>query len=100
EQLRSLDIDIVAESPEVGANLRDHLAALLVPEVTGKTLLDAKKIGQLARYLTGRRGMLTSNVGEAYGFITVEQGTYNSDVELLFAPVAYVDEGLSDIPGH
>lgn len=100
EQLRALGIEVVANSPEVGANLRDHLVAFLVPEATSGTLLDATKVKQLIRYLTGRRGMLTSNVGEAYGFITVGQETQRSDVELIFAPAAYVDEGLSDIPGH
>ncbi|HWO68396.1 MAG TPA: GMC family oxidoreductase N-terminal domain-containing protein [Umezawaea sp.] len=100
DHLRSHGIEVVAEAPEVGANLRDHLVAFLVPEVERGTLMDATSVGQLAKYLTGRRGMLTSNIGEAYGFIQVGDEAHRSDVELIFAPAAYVDEGLAGIPSH
>lgn len=99
--LRALGIDVVVDSPDVGANLQDHLVAFLVPEALGGTLLDATKPSQLVRYLAGRKGMLTSNVAEAYGFITVgapDDG--HANIEMIFAPAAYVDEGLAGIPGH
>ena len=62
-------IPIVVDSPDVGANLQDHLVAGLAPAAKGGTLYGAEKVGELARYLTARRGMLTSNVAEAYGFV-------------------------------
>ncbi|MFT4088369.1 MAG: GMC family oxidoreductase N-terminal domain-containing protein [Gordonia sp. (in: high G+C Gram-positive bacteria)] len=98
--LREHGIDVVAESPEVGKNLRDHLVSLLVAPVAGGTLKDAKGLGELARYLLRRRGMLASNVAEAYGFVRTDPSLALPDVELIFAPVAYVDEGLSGIPAH
>jgi choline dehydrogenase len=100
ETLRRFGIDVVADAPEVGANLTDHLAAGLVVEATGGTLYDATRPGQLLRYLGSRRGMLTSNVGEAYGFVRSRPELALPDLELIFAPVAYVGEGLLPVPGH
>ena len=65
-------IPLVVDSPEVGANLQDHLVAGLAPAAHGGTLYGAESMGELARYLTTRRGMLTSNVGEAHGFVRTE----------------------------
>ena len=38
-------------------------------DVPDDTLFAAEKPLQLVNYLVRRRGMLTSNVGEAYGFV-------------------------------
>ncbi|GAA5201447.1 GMC family oxidoreductase [Microbacterium jejuense] len=99
-------IDVVVDSPDVGANLQDHLVAGLAPEATGGTLYDAEKPAELVKYLTSRRGMLTSNVGEAYGFVrtpvadTAGMPKGLPDIEIIFAPVPYVGEGLVPTPGH
>lgn len=99
-RLRDLGLEVLVDRPEVGRNLRDHLVSALIPEVHGSTLLDATLPGQLLRYLTTRRGMLTSNVAEAYGFIRTRIDLELPDIELIFAPVAFVGEGLLPIPGH
>lgn len=98
--LRDLGVDVLVDRPEVGRNLRDHLVSALIPEVRGGTLLDATRPGQLVRYLTTRRGMLTSNVAEAYGFVRSRLDLELPDLELIFAPVAFIGEGLLPIPGH
>ena len=100
DQLSNLGIDVVAASPEVGSNLTDHLIAGLVPEARADTLYDAERPAELARYLLRRRGMLTSNVAEAYGFVRTRPQLALADIEILFAPVAYVGEGLVKPPGH
>ena len=100
EQLRRHGIEVVAASPEVGRNLRDHLAALLCVETGGGTLFDATKSAQVLRYLTSRRGMLTSNVAEAYGYVRTRPELPEPDIEILWGPLAYVGEGLIDIPEH
>ncbi|KRB37149.1 GMC family oxidoreductase [Microbacterium sp. Root180] len=99
-------IDVVVDSPEVGANLQDHLVAGLAPAARGGTLYGAERVAQLGRYLTARKGMLTSNVGEACGFVRTEvaeragvPGTL-PDIEIIFAPVPYVGEGLVPTPGE
>ncbi|GAB3132833.1 GMC family oxidoreductase [Marisediminicola antarctica] len=99
-QLKSLGIPVVAHSPEVGANLRDHLVSFLTVGTAGGTLFTATALGEVGKYLLRRRGMLTSNVAEAYGFVRSSDAVALPDVEIIFAPAAYVDEGLSGIPGH
>ena len=98
--LREHGIEVRVERSEVGRNLRDHLVAALIPEVRGGSLLDATRPGQLLRYLTLRRGQLTSNVAEAYGFVRSRADLELPDLELIFAPVAFVGEGLLPVPGH
>ena len=51
---------------------------------------------QLVNYLVRRRGMLTSNVGEAYGFVRSRPELELPDLELIFAPAPYFEEGIGD----
>ncbi len=99
-------IDLVADSPEVGENLQDHLVAGLAPAAIGGTLYGAERVGQLGHYLARRRGMLTSNVAEAYGFVRTAVADATGappglpDIEIIFAPAPYVGEGLVRLPGE
>ncbi|MGN8554098.1 UNVERIFIED_CONTAM: GMC family oxidoreductase N-terminal domain-containing protein [Microbacterium sp. SLM126] len=99
-------IDVVVDSPQVGENLQDHLVAGLAPAARGGTLYGAERVAQLGRYLTARKGMLTSNVGEACGFVRTEVAERAGvpgalpDIEIIFAPVPYVGEGLVPTPGE
>jgi choline dehydrogenase len=99
--LAELGIDVVLDAPGVGQNLQDHLA---VPTIftTGasSTLLDAEKPLQLVNYLVRRRGMLTSNVGEAMAFVRTRDGLPAPDLQLIVAPVEYINHGLEPPPGH
>ncbi|REJ04560.1 glucose-methanol-choline oxidoreductase [Microbacterium bovistercoris] len=99
-QLAQHGIAVVAHSPEVGRNLRDHLLTGLAVGAKDDTLYTAEKPGQLVNYLVRHRGMLTSNVGEAYGFVSSEPGLAAPDLELIFAPVAFIGEGLVGHDGH
>lgn len=99
-ELRKHGIDVVADSPEVGKNLYDHLLSGLIKNATGDTLFTAKKPRQLADYLMRKNGMLTSNVAEAYGFVKTDPQLAHADIEILFAPVAFVGEGLIPPPAH
>jgi choline dehydrogenase len=95
DQLREHGLPVVHNASEVGQNLRDHLvAALVVDAPGGGTLEEARSVRQLAAYVVFRRGMLTSNLMEAYGFIRSRPSLAAPDIELLFAPVGMVGEGL------
>ena len=96
EQLAEHGIDVVRESPGVGTNLLDHLIAPLGFDVPNDTLFAAEKPLELVNYLVRRRGMLTSNVGEAYGFIRSRPDLELPDLELIFAPAPYFEEGIGD----
>ena len=93
-------VDVFVNSPEVGANLRDHLLSGLIIETHGDTLFSARSIPQVLDYLLRRRGMLTSNVAEAYGFIRTDPALALPDIELIFAPVAFANEGLTAPTSH
>jgi len=96
EQLGKHGIDVVADVPEVGQNLMDHLAVPIGFDVSDDSLLGAEKPVELLNYLIRRRGMLTSNVGEAYGFVRSRPELDVPDLELLFAPAPFFDEGIAD----
>ena len=93
-------IDVVHASPDVGKNLIDHLVTPLGFEVRHDSLFAAEKPWELVKYLLRRRGMLTSNVGEAYGFVRSRPELELPDLELIFAPAPFFDEGLGDPYGH
>ena len=100
EELGRVGVGVLTHSPEVGKNLRDHLVSAVIVEARGDTLYSAKKPRQLFSYLARKRGMLTSNVAEGYGFIKTDATLELPDIELIFAPVAFVGEGLVDPPAH
>ena len=93
DQLAEHGIDVVAHAPDVGSNLLDHLVVPLGFDVPSDTLFAAEKPLQLVNYLVRRRGMLTSNVGEAYGFVKSRPDLDLPDLELIFAPAPYLRRG-------
>lgn len=99
-ELEKHGITVLVDSPEVGENLRDHLLSGLIIETTGDTLFAAKKVPELVSFLARGRGMLTSNVAEAYGFVRTDPSLELPDIEIIFAPVAFIGEGLVPAPAH
>ncbi|MFC4372673.1 GMC family oxidoreductase [Nocardia halotolerans] len=100
EALKEHGIEVTAHSPEVGANLQDHLIAALGYSVESDSLYSAEKLLELANYLVRHRGMLTSNVGEAYGFVRSEPELEHPDLELIYAPAPFYHEGLVEATEH
>ena len=99
--LLQLGISIVTDLPGVGLNLQDHLAAGATFECKKPvTLASAESPGNLARYLILGRGPLTSNIGEALGFIRTREGLAAPDIELIFAPAFFMEHGAANPPGH
>lgn len=64
------------------------------------SLFAAEKPMQLVKLLLQRRGLLTSNVGEAAVFVKSRPGLTAPDLELIFAPVLYLEEGLTPPDAH
>ena len=94
-------IEPVRELPGVGLNLHDHpVVTYLVEAVDPTTLHAAETAGNLARYLLFRRGMLTSNAGEAAAFMHSRPGLPAPDLELIFAPGLFQNEGLTPASAH
>ena len=100
EQLKSHGIAVRHHSPGVGQNLIDHLAALIGWKTETDSLFHAEKIPELVNYLARRRGMLTSNVAEAYGFVKSREDLALPDLEVIFGPAPFFDEGLIAQDSH
>ncbi len=98
---RSVGIEPVVDLPGVGSNLSDHLASgVIMGTSRTDTLVAAESIPQLLKYLVGRRGLLSSNVGEAHAFVKSNPGLTDPDIELIFAPVPFLDHGDTEPDGH
>lgn len=101
DQLRAAGVQPRHELVGVGANLQDHLACgVIVHCPKPVTLLAAESPAQLARFLLARRGMLTSNVGEAVAFLRSDPALAAPDLELVWLPVPVAGHGLTPPPGH
>jgi choline dehydrogenase len=93
--LERAGVDVVRDVPGVGANLLDHLAnGLLVRTQGAQTLASAESLRNLAAWALLGRGPLTSNVAEAAAFVRTRPGLPMPDLELIFLPVLFEDEGL------
>jgi choline dehydrogenase len=99
--LREHGIDVVLDLPGVGQHLQDHLATgVIVFARQPVTLVAAESLANLLRFLLLRRGMLTSNLGEACAFVRSRPDLEAPDLELIFAPVPFIEHGLVKPPGH
>lgn len=101
EHLQETGIPVVAELSGVGRNLQDHVAVPLVYDCTQPgTLEDAESIVNLIKFLLFGRGPLTSNVGEAGGFIKTRPKLDVPDIQYHFAPAYYLDHGFTKREGN
>jgi choline dehydrogenase len=99
--LKQHGLGVVADLPGVGQNLQDHLASGATYYAKQPvSLAGAQSLGNLARYLIGRRGPLTSNVAEGVAFIRTREGLAAPDVELILAPAFFVAHGAGNPDGH
>ncbi|MEM1114868.1 MAG: choline dehydrogenase [Bacteroidota bacterium] len=101
DHLGALGIEVVADRPEVGENLQDHLIVGVRYRLrTSTSLLSAESPLSVARYLTTRRGMLASNIAEAGLFATTRAGAAIPDVQFHVAPALFEAHGLTPPTEH
>ena len=100
EELELLQIELVAESPEVGMNLQDHPTAGVTYFCQEESSLkDALNDANLAQWMQGQ-GPLTSNIGENGGFARTRGDLPAPDVQFHMVPVVFEQEGLLAPPAH
>jgi choline dehydrogenase len=97
DTLAAAGVGLVHELPGVGEGLRDHVAnGIVVRTRPGvETLTSASSLPNVLRWLLLRRGPLTSNVVETAAFVRSRPELAAPDLELVFAPVPFEDEGLT-----
>jgi len=101
DELAELQIEPVAESPEMGLNLHDHPNMGAVWGIDEESsLFGALNEENLALFEAEGRGPLTSNVAEAGGFIRTRDDLEAPDIQFHFAPARFQSEGLVPGDGH
>lgn len=92
-------VDVVADAPEVGMNLQDHLDYTLLrkcgsPDSVGLSLAMAMKaLPAFSAYRKKREGLFTSNLAEAGGFLRTDPSLAEPDIQLHFLPALVDDHG-------
>jgi choline dehydrogenase len=100
DELELLQIPLVAECPEIGANLSDHPNAGCVWSSDREdSLFGALNDDNLALFQQGE-GPLTSNVAEVGGFLRTREGLEAPDIQLHFAGAVFAAEGLVPADQH
>lgn len=101
DMLKRLGIKVVKDLPGVGKNLQDHVFVPVTYRCTEPvTLADAESIGSILKYMLFRKGLLTSNISEAGGFIRTEPGLPSPDLQFHFGPGYYINHGFERPAGH
>jgi choline dehydrogenase len=101
EELRRVGVRVIHALPGVGGNLQDHLVVWVVAASPRPvSLAGAESAANLARWLVLRRGMLTSNGGEACAFTRSDPTLPAPDLELVFVPGPYIDHLLQRPAWH
>jgi choline dehydrogenase len=95
EHLREVGVEVLVSLPEVGENLHDHPAAGILWRTKGTTdLVNLTTTTQLLRWKLGGRGPLSSNIGEAGAFYTIDADL--PDMQFHVAPTLFYDNGFRE----
>ncbi|HYP25924.1 MAG TPA: choline dehydrogenase [Blastocatellia bacterium] len=101
DHLNALGIEAITDLAGVGQNLIDHLMSGVMHEcLKPVTMASAESLKNLLAYLIFRKGPLSSNVAEAGAFVRTERASGRPDLELICAPVYYMNHGFSNPEGH
>jgi choline dehydrogenase len=105
DQLRALEIGVVADRPGVGENLQDHLEIYVQHACTQPISLYGSekpwnKLWIGANWLFLRRGIGASNQFETGGFIRSAAGVEHPDLQYHFLPIAINYDGSNPYRGH
>lgn len=95
DHLAEHGLPVVVDNPNVGAHLMDHPMYMVNFETTAPgSLIGAESPRQLAEYVTRRRGLLTSNIGEAGAFFHTRSGDDAPSMQFIGAPGYFWNHGF------
>lgn len=103
DHLSSLDITVMHDLPEIGANLQDHLDLYCISELSGPYSYDryAKPHWALLaglQYLFGRTGPVASSLFETGGFWYANPDARSPDLQLHFGLGTGIEHGVASMP--
>ncbi|GAA4804449.1 GMC family oxidoreductase [Nocardioides caeni] len=91
----------VVDNPHVGAHLMDHPMYLVNWDSSHRdNLAFAEKPAELVRYLARRKGMLTSNIGEAGAFFHTSVADDAPGMQMIGAPAYFWEHGAAEYDGQ
>lgn len=101
EELQKHGIPVVHDAPGVGRNLQDHYVFFTVFDSTYRQTLDIADrfphvLGNLFQYIMSRKGPLSSNVGEAGGFVRSAPDLPAPDIQFHFGPCYFLQHGFDN----
>lgn len=99
DALTALDIKVVHDLPGVGKNLQDHYMAPVAYECTQPVSLAHATDPSQAELLKKGMGLLTSNIGEGGGYLTVMEDAKAPDLQFHFAPSWFIADGRDNPQG-
>ncbi len=100
DHLSEHGIDSVMDLPGVGENLQDHCMAPVAYHVTQPiTLAHAESEEQIAKLQNEGKGLLTSNIGEAGGFLKLNEDSKAPELQFHFGPTWFIDHGFGNPEG-
>lgn len=101
EKLDVHGIDVQHELPGVGENLQEHVDVLTVVKDKSRSAISfrpgalLRQASSVYQYLKSGRGLLSSPLAEAGGFIQSDSSVDSPDIQFHFVPSAMDDHGRS-----
>jgi choline dehydrogenase len=94
EELRRLGVPVVRATPAVGRHLHDHVSFDLYFRSRVRTLNDVlrpwwRQVLVGMEYVVLRRGLLTTSLNQAGGFVRTRSDRPRPNAQLYFCPIAY-----------
>ena len=106
EELKRHGIEVQIDKPAVGADLQDHCDFLTSYELNDMSLFGGSLRGMLAvakaffEHRRYRTGLLTSNIAESGGFVTINPDAPAPDVQYHFMRAIIQDHGREKLREH
>ncbi|ATI83294.1 GMC family oxidoreductase [Sphingobium yanoikuyae] len=106
--LRSLGIDVVADSPGVGEHMLEHRLLSMVYDINAPhshnlQLQGARLVGNVLRYYLNRTGPMAAGYGSVGAFATVLPESATPDIEILLSPAVAAPDAKGNMvadPAH
>ncbi|MCY3782138.1 MAG: GMC family oxidoreductase N-terminal domain-containing protein [Chloroflexi bacterium] len=101
DHLLESGVEVVQDLPGVGQNLVDHMQVPVAFHCKEPISLVGKEAPeQRELYRESRMGLLTSNLGEAGGFVRLDPGAPAPELQYHFGPDWFIRHGFETPDGH
>tara|TARA_R110002167_G_scaffold140492_1_gene328304 strand:+ start:4218 stop:5996 length:1779 start_codon:yes stop_codon:yes gene_type:complete len=96
DHLKEHGISVVKDLPGVGQNLQDHYMMPVVYNCTKPISLSQAGTKEQAALFAKGKGLLTSNIGEAGGFMKINPKSVAPDLQFHFVPGYFILDGAGN----